>query len=317
MSTDQFNSLLSNLVNALDGIKAAAIVDKDGLIIASQLRDKTGDEDVIGSVTAMFDTFISRIKSDFGSAEDFLNIITVDQNKIVFAAAGPNGILTIIAEPDAPDNALKAYAIHIAKKVKLCLDGEMVDITIPQIVALLADMRSGKLPEGEFNAKIIVMGDPSVGKTSLIHRFVDDSFSENYIATIGVDISKKGVSLGPNSKITFILWDISGQIKNMASYRARFYGGANFALLVCDISNRNSFLHLDDWIADLKKAIDKSIPMIILVNKSDLTDQAITPEMIQQKADQLHCPFLLTSAKTGTNVYDAFLYCAYKFLQNA
>ena len=104
--------------------------------------------------------------------------------------------------------------------------------------------------------KVIVLGDPSVGKTSLIHQFVDDSFSDNYISTIGVDISKKSIDLAPSTKMDFILWDIGGQVKSMATYRARFYGGANFALLVCDVSNKNSFLHLDDWITDLNQLIN-------------------------------------------------------------
>ena len=78
----------------------------------------------------------------------------------------------------------------------------------------------------------------------------------------------------------------------------RFYGGGNFALLVCDVSNKNSFLHLDDWITDLKKSVDKLIPMVILVNKCDLANQQITTQMIQSKAYELKCPFLLTSAKT-------------------
>ncbi len=273
MSSDQqqLGALLKNLIDAIDGIKAAAIVDKEGLIIASALKDTSGNEDIIGSITAVFDSFISRVKTDFGSAEDFVNIMTVDQNKMVFIAAGQNGILTIIAEPDANDNALKAYGGHIAKKVKLSLDGETVDTTIPPIVALLADMRTGQIPDGQFSTKVIVLGDPSVGKTSLIHQFVDDSFSDNYISTIGVDISKKSIDLAPSTKMDFILWDIGGQIKSMATYRARFYGGANFALLVCDVSNKNSFLHLDDWITDLKKSVDKLIPMVILVNKCDFS----------------------------------------------
>jgi small GTP-binding protein len=316
-TTETFNKLIGNLMEAIQGIQAAAIVDHNGLLMYSKLRDPEAEDEIMGTVTAVFEDFIERIKTDFGSAEDFVNVSTIDHRKFLFAKAGPNAILSIYANPDTDDTQLKVYGKHVAEKVHLILDKEEnVDLSIPPIVEVLANMRSGKFPVGDFQTKVIVLGEPMVGKTSLIRRFVDNKFKESYVSSIGVDISRKSVKLSKRCKVSLAMWDIGGQTQNMAPYRKRFYQGANLAFLVCDLTRKKTFENLDRWVDDVNKFLDKEIPFILIGNKLDLENQEITEEEIAQKAEQLECPYLLTSAKTGSNVNEAFKYCAYKFCEN-
>jgi small GTP-binding protein len=316
-SKDLFDKLMSSLIKALPQLIAVAVVDREGLIIASRFSGEDQNDETMGSVTAMLENFISRVKTDFGTTESFTNVLTVDKKKFVFASAGSDAILTILASENTTDNALKVYAHHIAQKVEIVMQGNEVDTDIPFMVEVLANMSSGQLPKGNFNTKIIVLGDPQVGKSSLIRRFVDNKFVENYISTIGVDITKKAYILNESCKIDFVIWDIGGQIQHMAPHRKRFYGGANFALLEFDICKKASFENLDAWLADLRTSVDKAIPMVIVANKTDLpaAQHEVTIEEIKKKAETLGCHWIFTSAKTGINVEEAFRYCAVKFLQ--
>ena len=324
--TDLFDQLVGNLMKMNADIRATAIVDRDGLIIYSKLREretdagdgtvKDDDEDVIGTVTAMFDTFIQRIKTDFGSAEDFINIITVDENKILFAAAGPDAILTVLAHQYASDIPLKVLSNHIAKKVHAILEGKQIDPKIPPILIAVANMRSGALPAGDFQAKIIVLGSPGVGKTSFIRRFVDNKFQKSYVSTIGVDISRKTIALNESCVVSESLWDIGGQWSQLAPYRKRFYQGANFAFVMFDLTQHKTFKNLEKWIDDLQKHTQVRVPLLLIGNKADLAEIDVEEELIITFAEKLQCPYLLTSALTGINVDSAFQYAAYKFLES-
>ncbi len=316
MNADLLNQLVQNLIDAVEEIQSVVVADRDGLIITSKSSSEEQKDQQIGAATAVFDSFIGRIKKEFGSTESFLNITTVDDQKFLFADAGPQAILTIMADEDVDETKLKVYAEHISDKLALVIDEKEVKPEIPFIVDVLAKMRHGKLPKGEYTEKLIVVGDPMVGKTSLIRRFVDNSFKENYISSIGVDISKKTVELSEGSKISFTIWDIGGQIQTMAPYRKRFYNGAEHVFLQFDITRKKTFENLDKWLNDLDKNTDQMMYKTIIGNKIDkLDEQAVSIEEIEAKADELDCPYILTSAKTGDNVNDAFKYAGYKFFQ--
>lgn len=311
-------TLLKNYMYEVDGAAAVALCDRDGFIIASESKvkeDKDSDS-VIGAISAFLDIYIDRIKSEYQTQSNFFNITSLQNRKFAYCSMGHHSILTTIADPSTSDVELKVYSEHIASKIEMLLEGnENVSIKIPEIIRVLSKRREGKLPKGQFTAKLIVTGDFKVGKTSLILRFVENSFEEDYISTIGVAITKKTIIMDENTKLNFVLWDIGGQIGQIRPYRQRFYDGANAAFIVVD-RTRDHLDSIETWLKDIKESVPNNIPIVIVGNKSDLNEEiVITEEQIKVIAKQLDLHFIVTSAKTGENVNEAFLYIAYRFIE--
>ena len=150
--------------------------------------------------------------------------------------------------------------------------------------------------------KVILIGDGGAGKTSLANRFVHKTFTGIYKTTIGVDISPfNTVAKRTQKPIRFVLWDMSGQT-HFKRFRTRFYSGTSGAIVVYDLSNVKSYRNVQSWIKECQDNVHKPIPMIILGNKSDLTDLIIE----RPRSDYPDFPSYTTSAKTGENVESAF-----------
>ncbi|KHD04845.1 Ras-related GTP-binding protein [Candidatus Thiomargarita nelsonii] len=148
--------------------------------------------------------------------------------------------------------------------------------------------------------KICMIGDFGVGKTSLISRFVRETFSEKYLTTVGVKIDSKLVKLVDGREIKLILWDIAGN--NTLATSSYLRGAAGF-LLVVDGTRRPTW----ETALNLRELVIKELgekPFIILLNKADLEEQwEMDEEVIQQQG----CQIFTTSAKTGMNVEKAFI----------
>ncbi len=315
--------ILKNYIEELGTkLHGVAICDRQGFIIASEFKE--GDEEesdsIIGAISAILDNYVDRIKTEYGSQGYFFNITETGDKKFVFCSQGPNSILTTVANQETTDIELRVFSEHIAGKIELVLDGnEEVSPRIPEIIKALAKTRGGTLPKmgGEFSNKVILTGDYSVGKTSLIKRFVENKFGKDYISTLGVQISKKTVNLNDTTKMNFIIWDIAGQIAQMATYRSKFYNGANAAFIIIDRTRSGNINSIEKWYNDIKKSIQKKIPIVIVGNKSDLTDQiVISEEEIKEVVKKYGFHYILTSAKTGENVNDSFLYIAYRVIES-
>jgi small GTP-binding protein len=158
------------------------------------------------------------------------------------------------------------------------------------------------------NFKIVVCGDPGVGKTSTILRFTENAFLRTYIATLGVSISEKVIEVNDNL-VNLILWDIAGQSK-FEVMRRHFYKGAEAVILIFDLTNRKSFDSVSNWFKDIQKNItpyQEKFFGFILGNKEDLeAERKVSLEEAKQFAENLHLEYLETSAKTGKNVEESF-----------
>jgi small GTP-binding protein len=310
-------TLLKNYMMDVEGVTALSITDREGLVLASEIKGESEDEEVMGAISAVMDSSIDRIKSEFGGENVFFNITTTGGKKIAICGQGPRAILSAIADPSTSDVELKVYSEHIAGKAEQLLVGnDKLLLEIPAIIKAIAKTRGGKLPKGEFSMKLIVTGIFQVGKTSLIKRYVENRFQDSYISTIGVEISKKTINFGENTEINFVIWDIAGQSRQLDVFRARFYNGANAAIIVVDRTRMKSLESIQTWYDDIKKSIEQRIPIVIVGNKSDLEDLAVSEEDIAKAVDEFGFHYILTSAKTGENVQDCFNYIAIKFLEN-
>ena len=161
-----------------------------------------------------------------------------------------------------------------------------------------------------FRRKICLLGDAAVGKTSLIRKYVEDKFDDKYVVTLGTKVTMRelvvqGSDKNPSVKVTLMIWDILGQ-RQYKRLQTSFYKGANGALVVADSTRRETLESINGWILSLFNSVGK-VPVLILLNKSDLTDQsAISPAEVDDIAKKYDTSFLTTSAKTGENVDLAF-----------
>jgi len=159
----------------------------------------------------------------------------------------------------------------------------------------------------DFKFKIIICGDPGVGKTSLILQFTENAFRRTYIPTVGVFVTDKIFKVD-NHNIQLVLWDIAGQQK-FQLMRQQFYKGLDGAFLVFDLTKQNSFDNIVHWYNDVKKYATKFPNLIgyIVGNKKDLGEDIIIDiKSINQLSNNLNLKYLDTSALTGENVYNAF-----------
>ncbi len=156
--------------------------------------------------------------------------------------------------------------------------------------------------------KILLLGDGGVGKTSLLRRFIDNTFTPDYKSTIGVQFMTRTVELDDDKTIKLVIWDVAGQSK-FTSYRHLYYKDAEGIILVYDITREDSFHNLNMWIEDAVKHTAKNTQIAILGNKVDLKDnRAVEIENAQQYSEGRKAVlFSETSAKTGRNVENAFL----------
>jgi small GTP-binding protein len=150
--------------------------------------------------------------------------------------------------------------------------------------------------------KICLLGDGGVGKTSLIGRYVLNSFSDEYIVSFGTKVSKKVIEYD-DAQLTMMIWDILGQ-KSQKSLHGAYYNGANGALLVCDNTRPETLQNLTGWKGDLVE-VTGNVPMVPIVNKADLPTQ-LDPVAVAKMQSALGREFLFTSAKTGIGVQEAF-----------
>eukprot|EP01122_Echinamoeba_exundans_P009275 TRINITY_DN3234_c0_g1_i1.p1 TRINITY_DN3234_c0_g1~~TRINITY_DN3234_c0_g1_i1.p1 ORF type:complete len:222 (+),score=38.82 TRINITY_DN3234_c0_g1_i1:100-765(+) len=158
--------------------------------------------------------------------------------------------------------------------------------------------------------KIIILGDAGVGKTSLLHRYVKKTFSDNYKTTIGADFMSQQLTVGSRS-VTLQMWDTAGQ-ERFAGLGNAFFRGADGCVLVFDIQNDKSFEALQSWqeafIQQANCTDPMSFPFIVVGNKIDVGEskRAVTIKKAQQWCIQHNCQYFEASAKDSTNVNAAF-----------
>lgn len=159
--------------------------------------------------------------------------------------------------------------------------------------------------------KVLILGESGVGKTSVLKRYVNNKYSSQYKATIGVSFMTKEIYIN-NIQITLQIWDTAGQ-ERFQSLSNTFYRGADCCILVHDITNARTLYSLETWKNKILDFVppheQKSFPFILLSNKSDLADKMniVTEKQISDwcKENQ-NIPHFKVSAKDGTDINFAF-----------
>jgi len=153
--------------------------------------------------------------------------------------------------------------------------------------------------------KLVFLGEQSVGKTSLITRFMYDSFDNTYQATIGIDFLSKTMYLEDRT-VRLQLWDTAGQ-ERFRSLIPSYIRDSTVAVVVYDITNMNSFQQTSKWIDDVRTERGSDVIIMLVGNKTDLSDKRqVAIDEGEKKARELNVMFIESSAKSGYNVKQLF-----------
>ncbi|MFO8020252.1 MAG: GTP-binding protein [Promethearchaeia archaeon] len=160
-----------------------------------------------------------------------------------------------------------------------------------------------------YKLKMILIGAGAVGKTSLVHRFINDEFQANYELTVGVDFKTKKVEVDSGETATLSIWDVGGQ-KRFQSIRTTFYRGAAGALLVFDLTRLGTFEEVKHWLSEVREFTKPDIPFVLIGNKLDLVEamgEVVDRSEAKEYAEKEGSTYIETSAKTGEKVEEAFV----------
>jgi len=166
------------------------------------------------------------------------------------------------------------------------------------------------------NFKVVLLGEGCVGKTSLMLRYVQDQFNDKHLTTIQASFLSKKLTVD-GVRVNLAIWDTAGQEKFHA-LGPIYYRDANGALLVYDITDRDSFDRVQIWVKELRKMLGENIVLVIVGNKCDLERQRkVTQEEAEAYASSVGAEHFFTSAKLSKGVKELFLELTKKLLQHS
>jgi len=301
-----------------DNLIAALIVNRDGLIMDSLTgsEEEELDEEIIVGISALVEPVLTRITEEFSSGSFGTGTFDTEDYRFIFCESGPEAVLVTVLNAISGVDSVFPYAYLAAEKIARIFDGRTVSPVIPKLVVesgtnniqrSLDKLQKVKIKSGEYAFKLVLGGDGAVGKTSMVHRYVENDFASDYKSTIGTSIMKKECKFKElESAVRFVIWDLAGQAQ-FKRVRQSYLANAEAGILVYDVTNRSSFENIEkNWYAEIKKA-SPNIALILVGNKIDLvSERVVSRDEGEGLAQKLTVTYFETSAKTGENINDAF-----------
>jgi Ras-related protein Rab-1A len=170
----------------------------------------------------------------------------------------------------------------------------------------------------DYLLKIVLIGDAAVGKSSLLLRYIDDIYEDNYTCTIGVDFKIKTIDID-DKRVKLQIWDTAGQ-ERFRPITSCYFRGAHGCLVIYDITNRESFMHVKTWIHDFREQnkVENEKNVILIGNKKDAEElRTVSFEEGQELAQAIGANFLEASAKSGFQVTEMFVTLAKHILSKS
>jgi Ras-related protein Rab-8A len=166
-------------------------------------------------------------------------------------------------------------------------------------------MATSKNAQYDYLIKLLLIGDSGVGKSCLLLRFSDDTFTTNFITTIGIDFKIRTIELD-GKRVKLQIWDTAGQ-ERFRTITTAYYRGAMGILLTYDVTDEQSFQNIRNWMKNIEEHAAENVNKILIGNKCDLVEKKVVDtQRGQQLADSYNIKFLETSAKNNLNVEEAF-----------
>ncbi len=160
-------------------------------------------------------------------------------------------------------------------------------------------------PTYDMQIKLLMIGDSGVGKTCLLLRYANDSFSPTFITTIGIDFKIKNIEID-NKRVKLQIWDTAGQ-ERFRTITTSYFRGAQGIVLVYDVTDRRSFESIRNWISQIQQHADVHVNKILVGNKCDMLDEkVVSTEEGKKLAEEFNMEFWEASAKNDVNVEQSF-----------
>jgi len=270
--------------------------------------------DLIGNFDELIEPIITKVKLEYEVGGYGAGSFETKNYSFIFCEAGDEIIFITALDPDAMVDAIYPYAYLAAEKIVRMIDNRPVSPVMPELNLLKkkddADRKVGEISaifieDKEYRGKLVMGGNENVGKTSMVHRFVEDIFDSNYKSTIGTSIMRKECEFPHlDANVNFQIWDLAGQ-EHFKTVRSTFLVGAQGGMLVYDVTNRKTFEKIKTWYEEVT-SISPDVSLILVGNKIDLPNIEVSSEEGGQLAEELGVSFIETSAKSGENVNEAF-----------
>lgn len=331
-----FTELFNQFLQTNEEVEAVIVSDQLGLVIAGKKRTDV-DMEIVSVLTSIINPIVERIRDEFAFKKFGTASFDTEFYRLLFISLDENRTLSIVLNNLASVDKASPYAYLLAEKSVQILnaeEGDNIQLNIPtfeyetdqtayteRVKNQIYQMRLDQ--GGLYRFKFVIIGDHEVGKTSLVRRFVENKFSEDYRATIGLNILSHSYEFYGNN-IVYSLWDVGAQTF-FRRFRQTYYLGAQAAFIVFDLTNRKSFESVKEWYKELEDFIGgREIPIIIIGNKTDLKEQreityedgvSVVNELM--KRSNIKLSYIETSALTGENVEDAFTLIAYHYISKS
>jgi small GTP-binding protein len=328
-----FNELFNKFLEINQEVEAIIISDQEGLIIAGQKRKEINME-IVSVLTAVINPVLERIRNEFAFKKFGTASFDTEQYRLLFISIDEQRILSLVLNNMASVEKISPYGFFLAEKAAQILyaeEGDLIQLSVPNfeyqakdVIRLKNQIYQMEMDKGgEYRFKFVIIGDHEVGKTSIIRRFVENKFSTDYRATIGLNIVSHHFKFFEND-ISVTLWDIGAQ-KYFRRFRKTYYLGAQAAFLVFDLTNRESFNNVNAWFEEMKNFVeDEDLPIVLVGNKSDLAEKRIIKydEGVNLANDlsvnqKVKLSYIETSALNGDNVEDAFNLISYHYVMKS
>ncbi len=336
-------------------MEAVIVSDDQGLILAGE-KSRNIDIELVSFLTAIVNPILDRIRNEFEFKKFGTASFDTEDHRLLFISIDESTTLSLVMMAMGSIDKIAPFAYLLAEKVAQILSEESIDenqLILPNLVHessrgdfmkyLRNQIYKKDLSTGyNFQFKFIILGDHQVGKTSIIRRFIEKRFQQDYRTTIGLNVLSHDFEVFGN-RINILLWDIGAQ-EYFKRFRKTYYNGTQAAFVVFDTTSRKSFENVKTWYNELMEfAQNKDLPIIIIGNKIDLKEQRevsfeeganLAKELSElatfsiksdltpfsdlsrfSKGTKTRISFIETSALTGENIHEAFTFLSYHFIQ--
>ncbi|MBD3213263.1 MAG: GTP-binding protein [Candidatus Lokiarchaeota archaeon] len=325
-----FKNLCENFFQVNQDVEAVIVSDRDGLVIVGEKREDINIE-IVSVLTSVINPVLERIQDEFSFQEFGTASFDTENHRLLFISIGKKATVSLVIDTMASIDKVSPYGYFLAEKIAQILSAEkdhMIQLEIPnfEYEVKKADRLNNQIYEmhldtgGKYRFKFIIVGDHEVGKTSIVRRFVENKFSSDYRATIGLNILSHAIDFLGN-EVKFSIWDIGAQ-KYFKRFRRTYYAGSQAAFIVFDLTNKDTYEHIMEWFTEIDTYLETDeLPIIIIGNKSDLEGERtvdyqegveITNTLSQKGLTNIS--YIETSALTGDNIKDAFRLISYHYI---